>query len=165
MDCALVVEKAKLLDTLEETYTHLEQGMMREATLSFMQHMLSKADYGCLIMNKALMEYDDYVSKEKKKKRKDSEIINAPRSRKASRLYWESMVQMKPEYIDLAKRAIDTSDEAARPWLNHIFHSARLAFNAMAPRQTSRQLQAWAKASQLLPTIKSLQNNGLPKEE
>lgn len=163
---ALVYDKkhtANLLGTMEEIFTQLTPEIRREAVLKSMQNLLSIADSGDRIMNKALMEYDDYVGKEEKKK--DSEIMKVPRARNASRLYWESMVQMKTKYIDLAKRAINISDEAERPWLNHICHSARLAFNAMAPRQTSRQLQAWAKASQLLPTIKSLQKNGASKEE
>lgn len=151
---ALVADKAKLLGTLEESFTHLKPVMVRKAALGSMQNMLSLAELGCSKLKTALGMYYAYIG--------DSDFAG---KNHAARLYWESMVQLKTEYIDIAKRAINISDEAAKPWLKHICNSARLAFNAMAPHQTSRQLQAWVKASQFLPTIKFLQNNSSSENE
>lgn len=152
---ALVVDKAKVIGSMEEYYADVTRGQMQQACVRAMEQMLSMANYGCSLLKFAISNYhvkDQYGIGDGGFDNKAH--VNAL----AEEFFWGHLLAMKGSYVSLAAAWAQSSrgDDAILPWLLEIQKAARAAFNQLAPRDTPRQLKAHTCASVLLPTPKQL---------
>lgn len=153
---ALVVDKAKVIGSMEEYYTDVTRDQMQQACVNAMEQLLRLANQGCSLLKLAISTY--HISTQFGIG--DGAFDNkANVFARAEELFWGQMLAVKSSYVSLAAAWAQADSENGRvilPWLQEIQRAAREAFRQLAPRDTPRQLKAHTCAGALLPTPNKL---------
>lgn len=157
------VKPARILGNMEEYYAELMRTHVQNAHIDAIANLLTLADKACNRLKQALKEYNNLAkepsSRKSKPKGKNSDTKKPANNAKAEELYWGKMAAIKSELVRLASQWIHSGDPIPHSdflWFKQILSSARFAFQYLAPKATIRQLHAYMRASQKLPTYESL---------
>lgn len=132
---ALVTDKAKIEDVVESTYT-LPSGMFSELGRAAYEPGVAFAesfdDSGKGILLRAVKEYSDKLK-----------LSNPPYNR-ARQQFWTRVEQHLTALFDLARNPDLVADLPNSAWGKAVAAAARAAYEQSCPRQTPRQIQAYA---------------------
>lgn len=150
---AMIVDKAKIVDIIEDSYVHLSPNAADSPAFEVMIDLVKKAELAAWQLKEAMKKYLAGLT--------DS-VKNAPDLHMhAERDYWLELARYKELLIELVRKStnaesLDSVKSISEQWLQHVVCCARVSFESVAMKNTPRQLRAWSAARQYLPSIKTL---------
>lgn len=149
---AMVVDKAKIVDILEDSFAHLVPGSVDEPPFEAMVDLMKKAEVAAFGLKGAVKTYLAGMT---------DAVKTAPDlPAHAERNYWMTLTRHKELLAELARKSAEGGIAAATnlrdKWLECVVACATDAYESVTMKNTPRQLRAWANARQFLPSIKSL---------
>lgn len=151
---ALVLDKAKILGTVEDYYEHLDRKYVGVAADKRQAVLMGMADFGIKSVKNALLTY--YACFNSQFDNKESVFACAEKN------YWSWLTLKKCTYVNcLGITDDDTGLLGAdrMTWAKIIKQAAHRSFDLLVSRYNTRQLAAWARARRKLPSIKELLND------
>ena len=150
---SLVVDKAKLLDSLQDEYTHLSPQAADDTVLENMRILLRYAESGAGCVKKAVKSYLDALV--------DARDFKKALPDFADREYWQRLASSRQMLFALSEKMANAANEedwntCGQNWLTRIREAASQAYDAVVPHQTVRQLRAWAQGHRSLPHFQQL---------
>lgn len=147
---AMIADKAKYINAMEDIETDLARSSVESEILKHAELLITMADTGAYFVKSAVKKYLDLVQQ-------DSD--NLPEH--AARTYWGYMAGHKSSLMRAAaaRQQADSDEQAltaAKVWAGYICQAARNAFNQVIPRPNGKQMRAWAKSFNFLPSTNSL---------
>lgn len=145
---ALVADKAKLIDVMEDEYTHLSPHTADDVVLGNMRSLLRSAESGAGAVKGAVKSYLSALV--------DARDFLKGLPDSADKEYWQRLAASRRQLLSLAEKMAQAETEAELnksilEWALLIQDAAAQAYNAVVPHQTVRQLHAWAKGRRFLP--------------
>ena len=128
---ALVTDKAKIEDVVESTYT-LPAGMFTDFGRLAYEQGVTHAEEREGILIQAVKTYASTLK------------VAAPAYDRARQLFWTRVEQHLATLFDLARNTDLVADLPNSPWGEKVQDAARAAYEQSCPRQTPRQIQAYA---------------------
>jgi CRISPR system Cascade subunit CasA len=128
----LIAEQAKIIDAVESTFT-IPTGLLAEDGLALYQAGVGYADSQSYRLKIAVTEYSKSLKSD------------APPTAKAVNRYWHAMDRQSSLLVQLACHAMPLAyTEKGNAWGDLVRKTAREAFEDTCPRQTPRQIRAFA---------------------
>lgn len=151
---ALVADKAKLVDAVEDSYTNLSPDSVQELCCKKMQHLLQRANVGTGCLKRAIKTYTASLT--------GMTDSMAGLSDCAEATFWQLLTDSKLKLISLATNIAQAHSEEeatalSAEWYKLVSLAAKNAYNHVTAKSTPRQLQAWSAALNELPTLHKLQ--------
>lgn len=145
---ALIADKAKLIDAMEDEYTHLSPHAADDDVLGYMRSLLREAENGASAVKSAVKNYLSSLV--------DARDFLKGLPDSADKEYWQRLAASRRQLLSLAEKMAQAETEAelnksTLEWSLLIQDAAAQAYNAVVPHQTVRQLHAWAKGRRFLP--------------
>lgn len=125
-------EKAVVIDAIESTLT-IPSGMLTDEGRAFYQAGVEFAETQSGRLKWAVTEYSKAMKHE------------SPTTAKAQSRYWHLLDRESPRLLELVGKPMPLAyAEAGNPWGDLVRRAAREAYEATCPRQTPRQIKAFA---------------------
>lgn len=150
---SFVADRAKLLDSLQDEYTHLSPQAADDTVLENMRILLRYAESGSGLVKNAVKGYL-------------AALVDARDFKKAlpdfaDREYWQRLASSRQMLFALSEKMAKASNEedwnaCGQDWLTRIREAASKSYDAVVPHQTVRQLRAWAQGRRTLPHFQRL---------
>lgn len=128
---ALVTDKAKIEDLVEATYT-LPSGVLSEFGRIAYENGVKHAEESEAALIQAVKAYAGELK------------VASPAYDRARQHFWTRVEQDLPALFDVARRLVPPSELAASAWGAAVHSAALDAYERSCPRQTPRQIQAYA---------------------
>lgn len=128
---ALVTDKAKIEDVVESTYT-LPAAMFTEFGRAAYQHGVAHAEQLEALLIQAIKAYAAVLK------------IGAPAYDRARQQFWTRVEQHIAALFELARHPDRAADLPNSDWGRAVADAARAAYEQSCPRQTPRQIEAYA---------------------
>ncbi|MCI0541713.1 MAG: type I-E CRISPR-associated protein Cse1/CasA [Verrucomicrobiales bacterium] len=144
---ALVTDKAKIEDVVEAAYD-LPAGMFQDTGRQVYEAGVNFAEDWDRAVGSSVKAYAGVLK------------LEAPRYEKAHRSFWTAVEQHVPALVALTEMPALAADFGATPWGKAVRAAAEEAYDFACPRQTPRQIEAFAKGRQQLYL-----KNASPKKE
>lgn len=151
---ALVLDRAKVLGTMEDYYEHLDRKYVGVSADKRQAVLMGMADFGMKLVKKALCSY--YESFNSRFENKKGVFACAEKH------YWSWLTLKKRVYVNclgVTEDDIELQSADKMTWARIIKQAAYRTFDLLVSRRNTRQLAAWARFRRLLPTIKQLLND------
>lgn len=134
---ALVTDKAKIEDVVEATY-NLPAGMFQDTGRQVYEAGVAFAENWERAVGSSVKAYASALK------------LEPPPYDKARRHFWTAIEQHVPTLLALTETPALAADFAATPWGKAVRAAAKEAYEFACPRQTPRQIEAFAKGRQQL---------------
>jgi CRISPR system Cascade subunit CasA len=134
---ALVTDKAKIEDVVEATY-HIPAGMFLDAGRQVFEKGIGFADDWEQSLGRTVKAYAECLK-----------LQPVPHER-ARRFFWTAVEQQVPVLLELTDSPALAADMSASKWGRAVRAAAEQAYESSCPRQTPRQIEAFAKGRQQL---------------
>lgn len=128
---ALVTDKAKIEDVVESTYT-LPPGMFTDLGRAAYEHGVAHAEEREGVLIQAVKAYAASLK------------VVAPAYDRARQQFWTRVEQHLTALFDLARHPDLIADLPNSAWGKAVANAARAAYEQSCPRQTPRQIEAYA---------------------
>jgi len=126
---------AKILDAVESSF-HLPHSLFKETGRGLYDDGVQHADFQSKRLSDAVKAYGK------------SRFIDKPDTTSATRHYWHSLDQQSEKLLEVIQHQDllnkDKFGVSSDPWSKAVYHAARNAYEASCPRNTPRQIQAYA---------------------
>lgn len=128
---ALVTDKAKIEDVIESAYA-MPPGMFTELGRAAYEQGVAHAEEREGVLTQAVKAYAAALK------------IGAPAYDRARQQFWTRVEQHLPSLFDLARNPDFVADLPNTAWGKAVVEAARAAYEQSCPRQTPRQIEAYA---------------------
>ena len=128
---ALVTDKAKIEDVVESTYS-LPAGMFTDFGRAAYENGVTYAEEREGVLIQAVKAYASTLK------------VVSPAYDRARQLFWTRVEQHLSSLFDVARNTDLVADLPNSPWGEAVQKAARAAYEQSCPRQTPRQIQAYA---------------------
>ena len=137
---ALVTDKAKIEDVVESTYS-LPSGMFTDFGRAAYEKGVAYAEERERFLIEAVKIYASTLK------------VASPASDRARQLFWTRVEQHLSSLFDVARNTDLVADLPNSPWGKAAQDAARAAYEQSCPRQTPRQIQAYALGLRKLTSV------------